>query len=61
MFGEDASTFHPQTFQEWPPVKQEYGRKTGVLFGLKVIQKARNSLRSFFESRLMLWKMELAS
>ena len=51
MFGEDASTFLPQTFQEWPPVKQEYGRNTGVLFGLKATQMARNSLRSFPESR----------
>ena len=30
----------PKTFQEWPSVKQEYGRYIGVLFGLKVAQEA---------------------
>ena len=37
---QEASRVAPKTFQEWPSVKQEYGRNTGVLFGLKVTQKA---------------------
>ena len=37
---QEASSWGPKTFQEWPSFKEEYGRYTGVLFGLKVTEKA---------------------
>ena len=48
---QEALTFAPKTFQEWPSVKLEYGRYTGVLFGFKVTQKSWKSLRIFLEGR----------
>ena len=51
---EEASTFAPKHFKNGRRLNRNMAAITGVLFALKVTQKASKSLTSFLGSRLML-------